>query len=214
MDDLLRSATVVTTLESGSTVLAVPASKGTAPQLWQQLRAAHGTTGLWPFLLDETSDRELVWNEAIKGKDWGGQRTAQQILTDQTWTYDEAVHLPEHPRPGRPVAADTDGIGLIQTSAGGCDVPKLLRWGGAGNNGLSGSDVTTVLTYWHARFGAELMMLAHDSLSLFVPRPPTTAAEVVEVGMQHDAFCPDIGDPFDFLLQEQVHSHYWYFWWD
>lgn len=214
MDDLLRSATVATTLESGSQVLAVHASTGTALQLWQQLRAAHGQTGLWPFLLDETADRELVWSEAIKGGDWGGERTAKEILGREMWDYDEAVHLPEHPRTGKPAVADTDGIGLIQTSAGGCDIPRMLRWGGAGNNGLSGRDVTTVLAYWHARFGAELMMVAHDSLSLLAPRPPTTPAEVVEVGMQHDAFCPDIGDPFDFLLQEQVHSHYWHFWWD
>lgn len=215
MDDLLSTATVVAILESGHTVRALNISAGTGPALWQQLRAAHGQTELWPFLLDKTSDRELVWSEANERNVWGGgQRTAQQIFESEPWNYDEAVNLPDHPRPGRLAAADTDGIGLIRTSAGGCDIPQLLRWNGAANNGLSGSDVTTVLTYWHARFGAELIVLAHDSLSLFVPRPPSTATEVVEVGMQHDAFCPDISEPFDYLLQEQVHSHYWYFWWD
>lgn len=213
MDDFLKSAWTAATLKSGLKVLAVHAATGTGLELWQQLRDAHGQTGLWPFLLDKSSDRELVWSEANMPGSRASHRTAQDIL-EVTWDYDEAVHLPDQPHPGRNPAGVTDAIGLIETSAGGCDIPRLLRWGGACNNGLYGNDVTTVLTYWYARFGAELMALTLDSLTLFVPHPPTNPAEVIEVGMQHDAFCPDISEDFDFLLQEQVHSHYWNFWWD
>jgi hypothetical protein len=218
MDDLLSSATTVATLPSGQTVLAITITPGTGHQVWQQLRDAHGQTGLWPFLLEESSDREFVWEHAIRGEDGGGRHTAGQVLATPSGRDDDelVVHLPERPGPGWPPSRGTDGIGLIQTSAGGYDIPRLLSWNGAGaSNGLSSGEVTKVLMSWRDRFGVELVALGHDSLSLLVPHPPTTPAEVAEVAAQQAEFCAevDMDDTQDALFQ-QVHSHYWNFWWD
>ncbi|WP_194920074.1 DUF4253 domain-containing protein [Catenulispora rubra] len=122
------------------------------------------------------------------------------------------------PAPGKLVESGTTNIGLVRTEAGGWDVPRLVKWDGAVNHGITGAEHSNVLKYWHERYGAELVVATYDVLELRVANPPTEREEIEAVTRAQYHYCVDVVDQgvetLAALAQKQVHTHHWYFWWD
>lgn len=98
------------------------------------------------------------------------------------------------------------------------DVPAALGWNGMLNQTPDVGALSAVLRSWEDRFGAVLVALGFDSLTLSVAAPPTTPARALALAAEHRAFCLD-----NFLLQEGdlrafsaglLHVRSWRFWWD
>ena len=99
------------------------------------------------------------------------------------------------------------------------DVPRVLQWSGAVNSDLDGHDISAVLAHWEEEFGAVLMELSADSMTLQVARPPATPEVAWQVAREHGWFCPDNlwqGGYADLTAYADatVPSLAWTFWWD
>lgn len=97
------------------------------------------------------------------------------------------------------------------------DVPAHLGWWGAANYDLSGGDISAVLRSWEDRFGAVLIGMGFDTLTLHAAHPPVEPRQIELVAREQFAFCPDIVDQgveTIEALQECVADARWWFWWD
>ncbi|WP_306328452.1 DUF4253 domain-containing protein [Streptomyces venezuelae] len=70
------------------------------------------------------------------------------------------------------------------------------------------------LSSWYDRFGAEPYFVGADSLELWVPRPPLSAAEAARVAIEQYAYDFDLVDDTQLAGDGQVRSTHWNFWWD
>lgn len=97
------------------------------------------------------------------------------------------------------------------------DVPKALGWLGPVNYDLSGESVSAVLRSWEDRFGATLVGIGFDTLTVQVGRSPQSDDQVSKLVTEHYAFCPDNieqgMDLSDYTANLPNWSH-WQFWWD
>ncbi|QES08461.1 DUF4253 domain-containing protein [Streptomyces venezuelae] len=71
-----------------------------------------------------------------------------------------------------------------------------------------------VLSSWYDRFGAEPYYVDADSLELWVPRPPLSAAEAARVAIEQYAYDFDLVGDTQLAGDGQVRSTHWNFWWD
>ncbi|GAB17432.1 hypothetical protein GOEFS_032_00280 [Gordonia effusa NBRC 100432] len=97
------------------------------------------------------------------------------------------------------------------------NVPKVLGWFGATNLDLVGEPVSTVLRSWEDRFGATLVAMSYDTITLQVPRAPQSGEQVERLVAEHYAFCPD---NIDQGMEAEDYAEFlpdwegWAFWWD
>ncbi|MFF8830787.1 DUF4253 domain-containing protein [Streptomyces sp. NPDC015131] len=108
--------------------------------------------------------------------------------------------------------------GALVPARRGADIPAALGWGGAANH-TDAARISAVLRSWEDRFGARLVGLGPDLLTVSVAAPPRTLADAVAVAAEHYAFCPDnVWDGFDSLsdyaAEEVLDRPDWSFWWD
>ena len=98
------------------------------------------------------------------------------------------------------------------------DVPAALGWEGPANHDLNGGDVSTVLRSWEDRFGAVLVSVGFDTITLDVANPPRLREDCVTLAGEHYLFCPDNIDQssgdFDDYVELLLASDAWSFWWD
>ncbi|HEY4239445.1 MAG TPA: DUF4253 domain-containing protein [Kofleriaceae bacterium] len=99
------------------------------------------------------------------------------------------------------------------------DAVHALRWSGALNHESDPGRLGAVLRSWEERFGAYVVRIGLDTLTLGVERPPS-AAEAPAVAREHHAFCPDNidqsscdGDVDAYAAAIAGHPR-WDFWWD
>lgn len=106
---------------------------------------------------------------------------------------------------------------LVQAPSGS-DVPSLLNWQGACNYDISGAEHSAILRHFDARYGAELVTLAGSVLEVLVTRRPRTPETVAAAALEHYAYCNDIvhqgTGSIEELINGQLRSSTWYFWWD
>lgn len=98
------------------------------------------------------------------------------------------------------------------------DVPAGLGWNGMLNQTPDVGALSAVLRSWEDRFGAVLVALGFDSLTLSVAAPPTTPARALALAAEHRAFCLDNfplqpGDLRAFSVS-LLRARSWRFWWD
>jgi hypothetical protein len=71
---------------------------------------------------------------------------------------------------------------------------------------------------WRARYGAELVGLAHDTLNLRAARRPASRAEALLLAREQYTYCSDIVDQgtgtLNALAASLMASDWWHFWWD
>lgn len=103
---------------------------------------------------------------------------------------------------------------LVPTSKS-YEIPAYLKWS-AYNLSPPTEFHVAALKDWHERFGAELVGIGRDYLEIFVPNPPLTHPEAIEVAKEEYFYCPEnIGDgTLSGRAAELMASRWWFFWWD
>ena len=197
--------------------------------LWERLRAAFPTTGLWPVLLTErtwhrigldgVADETSVLDPDLDGARW---------LADRFRAHAGEVaraDIPFQPVGGRKwqqsfTDFDHDHeyttLALIPTPADWL-VPGLLQWSGAINYDVVGVHHAAVLRRWSDRYGSELVALDGEFLTLHVDRPPRDAQSARTAAVEAWLYCDDAVntqagsvDALAAMLTDQL----WTFWWD
>lgn len=213
-------------------------------ELAAALRRGFESTGLWPLVLD-TLDRgpERPWldgefaprSSAIAA---AGEHRAFDVLA-KVWSDDFSDFAAEDDGqatsasfpglielPGGPLDCIDEGfaaapgryLGLVAVERP-ADVPARIGWMGAVNvSTLHADRITAVLRSWEERFGAVLVGLGFDTLTLAIGRPPRTAEEAQGVASELAAFCPDLVHQgvgsLQALAEEILGADTWQFWWD
>jgi hypothetical protein len=181
------------------------------PGLWARMHAAHGETGLWPLLLDDSA------------QPWSAGQIAPEPVAEID-TYDPAAFVaevwaewleppidltpfgpysPGLAPPGRlledPVAAAERfaarlpgrPLGLVAAERG-ADVLAAIGWQGASHHNRFTAPLSAVVRGWEDRFGARVVGLGFDTLELSVAAPPTTFRHALRVAAEHATFCPEV----------------------
>jgi hypothetical protein len=212
-------------------------------ELWARLRAEHERSGLWPVLLDDSTQPWAAGQVApepaadIDGYDATAFMT--EVWADWVEPQDEDFddlapfyrHCPGLAEPGEPMAdpgtvADwhagllTDGttpLGLTAVGRG-ADTLAVMGWQGALNHNEWTAPLAAVVRSWEDRFGARVVRMGFNTLDLSVAAPPRTLEHAVHVAAEHWTFCPDniVQGPGTLIgYAEQITGrNAWSFWWD
>lgn len=108
-------------------------------------------------------------------------------------------------------------IGLVAADRP-ADVITILGWQGSVNYHQETAPLSAILRSWEERFGAEVVKIGFDTLTLVVERPPLNRDHALAVAAEHYAFCPDnvmqametLDAYGDLILRNPI----WTFWWD
>lgn len=214
----------------------------TPPGLWAELRAGHAESGLWPVLLDDSTqpwsagqiapepvtDIDTYDPAAFMAEVWA-ERVAADDYLDDLEPYGaacpglappgEAIGDPDvlADRYVRDLGDHGTPLGLA-AAARGADVLTVMGWQGAINHNQWIAPLSAVLRGWENRFGARVVGMGFDTLELSVAAPPVTARQALHVAAEHWAFCPDNivqgpGTLMDYADHIRGKTS-WSFWWD
>lgn len=108
-------------------------------------------------------------------------------------------------------------LGLVAVTRP-ADALAKLGWLGPANHLSDVGVLSAVLRSWEDRFGAHLVGVGFDTLTLAVQRPPTTHEAALAVAAEHYAICPDnisqgIGS-IELYARGLRAQPVWTFWWD
>jgi len=98
-------------------------------------------------------------------------------------------------------------------------IPAHIQWGGW-NECPDAEYHVAALRSWRDRFGAELVSIEHDTVKVFVERPPRTRKEALDLALEQYIYCNDIGQTLggegtlSELAADLIGSSWWIFWWD
>ena len=102
---------------------------------------------------------------------------------------------------------------LLVPVTGGPEVFAYLRW--AGVNMCPPSEVhVAALRLWHERYGAQLVALTEDSITLRVERKPQTREAALALSREHLLYCTQSVETIAPVAAGLMTSDWWYFWWD
>ncbi|QIK72105.1 DUF4253 domain-containing protein [Propioniciclava coleopterorum] len=203
-------------------------------ELWCRLVEQFPSTGLWPLITDgHDGDIDRPWRDREldgPGTEIGDARVVlTRSLADYAGEDDEEVPgEPWRRTPGAPASAtreqgpvdlpapfEVQSLLLVPVTRP-ADAPAQLGWWGPCNYGLTGGDVSAVLRSWEDRFGAVLVGIGFDTLTLHVDAPPA-GENATRLAQEWFAFCPDAIDQGVESIQalaELAHERIWWFWWD
>jgi hypothetical protein len=71
------------------------------------------------------------------------------------------------------------------------DIPAVLGWIGAVGYRWTPIERSAILRSWEARFGATLLELGFDEMSIVLEDPPLSMDEALPIAAEHFAFCPE-----------------------
>lgn len=178
--------------------------------LWARLRAEHPTSGLWPVLLEDST------------QPWSAGQIAPEPA-DEIGTYDVAAFMAEvwseweqppmdlapfgrySPGPAPPgelmaapdVVADrcaqslTRPLGLVPARRG-ADALATMGWQGARHHNPWTAPLSAVVRSWEDRFGARVVGIGFNTLDLSVAAPPAGRRHALRVAAEHATFCPEV----------------------
>ncbi len=218
--------------------------QGEIAATWQKLATAFATTGLWPFAAADLDGTGRPWTtgESLARQPVAVADTASLLaamwaravpdaeeddpdVLDELEPFDRAF-------PG--LAPGTTGIddetalvtalgrsptrlGLVAVERP-ADALAALGWLGAVNLHDDPGVLSAVLRSWEDRFGAVLVGVGFDTVTLAVQRPPTTLAHAERVAAEQFALCPDLvqqgAGSIAALAEALVGSSTWSLWWD
>lgn len=187
--------------------------------LWVRLRAEHHRSGLWPLLLDDSTQpwsAGQVAPEPVQDVD-GYDPAAFMAEVWADWlepqTDDEEFEdlapfgrdCPGLAAPGEPMRSPTavaewyarvlGGSGstpLGLAAAGrGSDALVVMGWQGAVNHNKWTAPLAAVVRSWEDRFGARVVRVGFDTLEMSIAAPPITLDHALHVAAEHWTFCPD-----------------------
>jgi len=213
--------------------------------LWSQLASKFGETGLWPLVLTPLHgqpkrpwDSGEFWPSTVVGLD---ELDARDLLSE-LWSRlaNGAIELDEteallgpygthYPglAPATPGPDDLSALGAVAGDRAGrlglvaatrpADALAVIGWRGSVEHMQDIRHLVGILRSWEDRFGAFLVRLGFDTLSLAVLRPPLARSEAFAITGEHLAVCPDLANgvsPFSSHARDIRDSQEWSFWWD
>ena len=200
--------------------------------IWSRLVEAFPRTGLWPGLLDTLrGDPGRPWKDVeFSPLDPADVERADladvlRVLWRQGGVEGEPMPPPAGASQEVPPVDPSDYldtvpeayVGLVPTVRA-ADVPTVLGWTGSCNYGAALWQLSAMLRSWEERFGAFLVGLGFDTMTLLVRHPPVSPGHALAVAREHLAFCPDnvwqgAGDLATYAEEIEGES-VWQFWWD
>jgi hypothetical protein len=214
--------------------------------LWIRLAAEFHTTGLWPLVLESLEDADdRPWFSGELGPNASsdpGKYAADAVLTN--W-WREAIPVKGEENeafarltpfgrtfPGLAPASEStrdDGaVGRVARQLGGrlglvaagrpADALSVIGWLGPVNYFSDLGPLSAVMRSWEDRFGAYLVGVGFDTVTLAVERPPRSIATSNHVAAEHFAACPDniyqdVGSIEKYARRINGRD-VWTFWWD
>ena len=98
------------------------------------------------------------------------------------------------------------------------DAVAVMGFLGAVNHFDDTGALSAVLRSWEDRFGAFLVGVGFDTITMAVGNPPTTLATATAVAAEHFAVCSDLvyqgAGSIEAYAAELVDNSEWTFWWD
>jgi hypothetical protein len=179
-------------------------------RLWALLHAQHSTSGLWPVLLEDSTQPWSAGQIAPEPTADIGQYDAAAFMAE-VWA--DWMHPPVDITPfGRyspglapaGVPAEDPGtaaeryatsltgrpLGLVPAERG-ADALAAIGWQGARHHNPWTAPLAAVVRSWEDRFGVRVVGIGFDTLDLSVAAPPTSRRHALRVAAEHAAFCPE-----------------------
>lgn len=213
-----------------------------AIDLWAKLRVLVDETGYWPLVLGDDADLAAhVWQmESRSGRSVAeiieeGLKLERIDWENSEWD-DEVIHSDEYgedsirgdwpedvtPNDTFSVITTYDGniqpklyMGLLPTRMG-WETPAYLKFGDP--DICSSDEHIAMLKYWQERYGAEPVVMTHDTIEMQVAKPPTDRDSALDLAREQFAYCSDIVGQgtvtLDALAAELLGGTVWFFWWD
>jgi hypothetical protein len=153
---------------------------------------------------EEDEDEEILAVSAPFGRIFPGPAPAMQSVASKSALDD--------------VLAELNGrLGLVSVTRP-ADAVARLGWQGPINHFSDMGLLSAVLRSWEDRFGAYVVGVGFDTLTLGVERPPTSHAQAIAVAAEHFAACSDSiyqgAGTLDEYAAELIDAEGWTFWWD
>lgn len=109
-------------------------------------------------------------------------------------------------------------LGLVR-AVSGAEAMTATGWAGPLNYDNDTATFGSVVADWERRFGARVLGMGADTVTLSVAAPPADTAQALRVAAEHFAFCPDTiwQNPPHRLrayAERLVDRPVWDFWWD
>jgi hypothetical protein len=212
------------------------------PTLLAALVRAFPNTGLWPVRLSGEPWRDRPWNTGEMSGPHDSPVDDVDAILRRVWDHwvTLAVDFDGSERPGHPLApyglvfpglavaegrepdvvAVVDALGRSPERLGlvavrrPAEVPMALGVSNGCNYDLGSSELSAVLRSWEDRFGAVLVEVGFDTMTVVLPEAPT--ADAVSVAAELIAFCPDLtgGEGAEHIIASVSTATTWRFWWD
>ena len=213
---------------------------------WKRLAEAFPETGLWPLVLTTLDDDgQRPWRNGeldLAGSSDPDQHDAGAVLTS---FWERNVPVPEEDDAAfEPLAPFRDRFpGLAEPTPGGhnsgalydvvsevpgslglvavtrpADAVVALGWSGPINHFDDMGMLAAVLRSWEERFGAYVVGIGFDTLTLAVARPLSTRNQALAVAAEHFAACSDNvyqgAESIEAYAETLIGASVWSFWWD
>jgi hypothetical protein len=198
----LLSGSIVVSRESGRPIIWVSDDSGPAVQkCWERLYYDHPRTGLYPLLVDDCLDIDLMLGTPVTVEDIDatpGERLIREYFEyfgDDWPGFVPARRLgapPGYPAGRLAVEGASDYRLALVPCARGADAPGLIGWSGAANYTVNIEKISAVLRTWEDRFGVRVVKLGCSTVELSVAAPPRTISEARRITLEHSGFCPSI----------------------
>ncbi|MFF3489451.1 DUF4253 domain-containing protein [Streptomyces sp. NPDC002701] len=215
-----------------------------APGDWLRLASARRTAGLHPVLVggSGTGDSHPDTWELDPGRaSYPGDHDAEEVLAELWEDYAAEAEDADWPGPaatGEPEAdPDARAAEVTDTLVGdasplkdprlalvparrSADIPAAVGWCGPAGLTDDVAELCAVLRSWEDRFGARVVALTFDQLTVSVAAPPRTPAEAAATAAEHYAFSPDTVTQSGhaslraYAEHEVLGARSWTFWWD
>ncbi|HWB76484.1 MAG TPA: DUF4253 domain-containing protein [Nannocystaceae bacterium] len=213
---------------------------------WHPLAQRFAETGLWPLVLGSLDQKgQRPWGDgelAPASCSDPAQADVEQLLAE--W-WSRGVPVPEEREeafiplapfgrefPGLAIASDEaeqggaieaaladlrGNLGLVAVTRP-ADALAVIGWQGPVNHYDDMGALSAVLRTWEDRFGAYLVGVGFDTITLAATRPPCTMTHALAIAAEHFAICSDIvyqgAGTIDALAESLIDAPTWSFWWD
>lgn len=179
--------------------------------LWARLRTEHRASGLWPVLLEDTTQPWTAGQVAPEPLEEVDEYDAAAFMAEVWADGGEPVadlapfgrYCPGPAPPGEPLG-DPDAVadrcadllagrplGLIPVERG-ADALTAMGWQGALHHNAWTAPLSAVVRSWEDRFGVRVIGIGFNSLDLSVAAPPATSRDALHVAAEHWTFCPEV----------------------
>jgi hypothetical protein len=217
-----------------------------AGALWREVASGFADHGLWPLVLDSlhgADDRPWLAGELDPSQSSSPEEHDVAAVLEELWSQvvpveeeDPEAFAPLAPfgrefpglAPASLEADDTDALTSVVASLEGrlglvavtrpADAVAALGWSGPVNHFGDMGILSAVLRSWEDRFGAFLVGVGFDTMTVAVQRPPRTIDRAFAVAAEHFAMCSDNIHQGAGSIEEYasalVDRPAWTFWWD